>query len=92
MKDVPRIFTMGSEKQHAKLMLSNGPAVIHWNGADVFAGPESGEDERVFIITGTLGINEYNGDESLQLIATDIREYTKKNRRSLHKGPAIWYI
>ena len=80
MRDVPRVFRMGAEQQHAKLMLTNGLSVIHWNGADVFMRPESeaanlAPDHRVFIITGELGINEYNGDESLQLIATDVREW-----------------
>lgn len=84
MRDVPRIFYMGADKQHAKLMLTNGLAVIHWNGAELFARPEPVEmdesgnpvpDARVFIVTGTLGINEYNGDESLQLIAKDVHEW-----------------
>ncbi|WP_169911330.1 hypothetical protein [Evansella clarkii] len=83
MRDVPRIFHMGAEKQHAKLMLTNGLSVIHWQGAELFKRPEPVEmdkagnpvpDNRVFIVTGELGINEYAGNESLQLIATDVCE------------------
>ncbi|MCC2248911.1 DHH family phosphoesterase [Virgibacillus sp. AGTR] len=85
MQDVSRIFYMGAEKQHAKLMLSNGLTVIQWNGAKLFARPEPVEtdkegnpapDDRMFVVTGTLGINRFNGDESLQLIATDVCDIT----------------
>ncbi|MGX1195780.1 DHH family phosphoesterase [Metabacillus sp. SLBN-84] len=76
MSDVPRVFTMGADKQHAKLMLNNGLTVIHWNGADQFKAPssETGPDNRVFVVTGSLGINRFNGDESLQLIAESVQE------------------
>lgn len=82
MKDVSNVFYMGTEKQHAKLMLSNGLCVIHWRGADLFRQEneatsvnkgDASLDNRVFIITGTLGINEYAGNESLQLIAENIQ-------------------
>lgn len=81
MRDVPRVFTMGVDRQHAKLMLTNGLSVIHWKGAAMFTRPEPVEmddegnpvpDDRVFIVTGTLSVNRYNGSESLQLIASDV--------------------
>lgn len=90
MRDVPRMFTMGAQKQHAKLMLSNGLTVIHWNGAELFARPEpigmdhEGKlvpDDRMFVVTGELGINEYNGAESLQLIVTDIDEISEQKEK-----------
>ncbi|WP_176471689.1 single-stranded-DNA-specific exonuclease RecJ [Shouchella clausii] len=83
MRDVPYIFNMGAGKQHVKLMLSNGLSVIHWNGAELFSRSEPVEtdaqgnpapDHRVFVVTGTLSINRFNGDESLQLIAEDVSE------------------
>jgi len=83
MRDVPRVFTMGADRQHAKLMLTNGLSVIHWRGAALFARPEPVEldamgnpvpDERVFVVTGVLGVNRYNGTESLQLIVSDIQD------------------
>lgn len=77
MKDV-RVYYMGTEKQHAKVLLPNGLSVIHWNGADVFRLQEqhtengvlvqNTQDNRAFIATGSISINEYNGNESLQLI------------------------
>lgn len=95
MRDAPRIFYMGAEKQHAKLMLSNGLTVIHWNGAKLFARPEPVEidaagnpvpDDRVFVVTGTLGINRFNGDEPLQFIAADVQDLSgEKNRPILNK-------
>lgn len=83
MRDVTRVFYMGANKQHAKLMLTNGLTMIHWNGAEVFARPEPVEtdaegqpvpDYRLFIVTGELGVNRYNGDESLQLVVSDVQE------------------
>ncbi|MCR6108618.1 DHH family phosphoesterase [Salipaludibacillus agaradhaerens] len=74
MREVSRVFYMGAEKQHVKLMLSNGLTVIHWNGAGLFNQPELVPDGRIFIVTGELGINEYAGNESLQLIASSICE------------------
>lgn len=77
MRDV-KAFFMGTEKQHVKLTLPNGLAVIYWNGAALFAYDEKDEagkdlqDNRVFILTGNLSVNEYNGRESLQIIANDV--------------------
>lgn len=65
-----RLFYMGAEKQHVKMTLPNGLAVIQWNGADELRPvPEGEEDDRQLLVTGSLTINEYNGNESLQLIA-----------------------
>lgn len=88
MRDVPRVFTMGVDRQHAKLMLTNGLSVIHWRGAATFARPEPVElddegnpmpDERVFIVTGALSVNRYNGNESLQLIVSDIQDLSESD-------------
>lgn len=73
-------FYMGADKQHAKFTLPNGLAVIDWNAADMyrladvtgFAKDEQPVDERLFSVTGKLSINEFNGRESLQLIANDV--------------------
>lgn len=86
MRDVPRVFTMGANQQHAKLMLRNGLSVIHWNGAELFKREEPVEvdaegnpvpDERMFIVTGSLSVNRYNDTESLQLMVSDVCDFTK---------------
>lgn len=88
MRDVPRVFTMGADKQHAKLMLRNGLTVINWNGAALFQREEPVEidvsgnpapDTRVFVVTGELSVNRFNGSESLQLIASDVQELTESD-------------
>jgi single-stranded-DNA-specific exonuclease len=88
MRDVPRIFTMGVDRQHAKLMLTNGLSVIHWRGAALFARPEPVEldaggnpapDVRLFIVTGVLDVNRFNGTESLQLIVADVQDITESD-------------
>lgn len=88
MRDVPRVFTMGADQQHAKLMLRNGLTVINWNGAALFQRAEPVEidasgnpvpDSRVFVVTGELSVNRFNGVESLQLIASDVQELTESD-------------
>lgn len=80
------MFTMGADQQHAKLMLRNGLSVIHWNGAELFkkegqvaAGGNLEPDERLFIVTGSLSVNRYNDTESLQLIVSDVRDFTQSD-------------
>lgn len=87
MQDVPRVFTMGANQQHAKLMLRNGLSVIHWNGAELFkkkepvvAGNNTAPDERIFIVTGSLSVNRYNDTESLQLIVSDVCDFTHDSK------------
>lgn len=72
--DDAKAFYMGAEKQHVKLTLDNGLSVIHWNGADVFRDPKTKSEDRLFIITGEIGVNEFMGNISLQLITKKIRE------------------
>lgn len=73
MKDA-RLFLMGQEKQHVKLVFPNGLSVIYWNGRDVFSCEALAQDERTFIVTGSLHVNEYGGNATLQLIAEDVLE------------------
>lgn len=69
-------FYMGADKQHVKFTLPNGLVVINWNGAkdfkvDTVPGVTPPPDERIFVATGKLSINEFNGRESLQVIMND---------------------
>ena len=61
--------TMGANAQHAKAQLSNGLSVIDWNAAPVW--DVHGTDDRLFIVTGRLSFNTFNGRTTLQLIAND---------------------
>lgn len=61
--------TMGAMGQHAKAQLSNGLSVIDWNAAPTWG--IDGTDDRLFIVTGRLSFNTFNGRTTLQLIAND---------------------
>lgn len=76
-----QMYTMGANNQHAKLLLPNGLNIIYWNGAEKLAfeggfNPDGTpkKDQRVFSITGTLGLNAFNGTESLQLIVEELTQ------------------
>lgn len=73
MADV-KVFYMGAEKQHAKLTLPNGLAVIKWNGAEMFrdAVPDGLVDHRTFAASGVLSTNAFGGRTTLQMIADTV--------------------
>ena len=66
------VFIMGSDKQHAKLTLPNGLAIICWNKADLFSDVIS---ERIFVVSGELSVNEFCNRQTLQLISNDVNVY-----------------
>lgn len=73
MTDV-KAFYMGQDKQHAKLTMNNGLSIIKWNDAPLFRDsvPEGLPDHRIFVATGELSVNEFNGRVNLQLMANSI--------------------
>lgn len=78
MDEVKTLY-MGADKQHVKFTLPNGLNIINWNGAKDFKvetvpGVTSLPDERIFVATGKLSINEFNGRESLQIVMNDCVE------------------
>lgn len=60
---------MGADKQHVKFQLGNGMSIIVWNGASDFP-IDYVQQPHVYTIDGELGINEFNGRESIQLISS----------------------
>ena len=63
-----QFFTMGSEKQHLKIILPTGFEVIVWGGADSI---EELKSQDVIRFTGDLGINEYMGNFTLNFIVNN---------------------
>lgn len=60
-----RIYTMGDQHQHLKLILPEHLQMIAWNQAQAKDRLEQG---KMATFTGNLSINEFNGRKSLQLI------------------------
>ena len=63
-----QFFTMGSEKQHLKIILPTGFEVIVWSGA---ANIDDLKSQDVIRFTGDLGINEYMGNFTLNFIVNN---------------------
>ena len=67
------VFFMGADKQHVKFTLPNGLVIIEWNGAEPLRqqlGHVSGPF--VFDAVGTLSINEFRNNKTVQIIANEL--------------------
>lgn len=60
-----RVYTMGDQHQHLKIILPEHLQMIAWNQANAKDKIEQGE---ISTFTGNLSVNEFNGRKSLQLI------------------------
>lgn len=60
-----RMVTMGSEKQHLKIILPNGLQLISWKNAKLL---DTIQKQKVASFTGDFDFNFFNGQRNLQLI------------------------
>lgn len=64
------VSTMGSAKQHLRVVLPGGLVAISWNAADRVAAVAAGG---LVVMDGKLSMNEYMGHHSVQFIG-DVRQ------------------
>ena len=69
MSDVTT-FRMGDAKQHIKFTLPNNLSIINWHGSHSFDLED--DSNKVYVAIGSLGINDFRGNKTFQLIAREI--------------------
>lgn len=69
-RDSFKVFTMGSDHQHLKVVLDNGLGVLKWNDSDLFDDINNSSEIEVL---GKIDISEYMGNISVNIIGDSIR-------------------
>ena len=68
--DVMGARAMGSERQHLSLDLGHGVRAVWFGGAGFLDVLSAGGPDDAYRLSGTFGLNEFNGSTSLQFMVS----------------------